>query len=321
MKIVLIATLRLGDTAMLSPLLPALRNRYPLASIDIVVREGFEPLYVEDPEIEKVHTFKGKKEFLSLLRQNKYDMAINGFEGKFNKLLFLSRIPQRIGLQQKKRWRDFFFLTKSKKPRAAGFKDLLKELGSLICLDLEHPPRIITSATYPRSDYIVVHPGSLEKIRVWPYFSKLIEWLPHKVLLTGSKEEKTELDALAKNCPNVENLAGKTNLYELMGVLKGARLVIGNDTGPVQLAKALKTKTITIYGAAHPRTIGFPDTLALVHEVPCRPKNGFLFGMELENGGRCEYYECPHRTCLFDLPLKRVQEKIEEALCTNAPLK
>lgn len=319
MKIVLIATLRLGDAAMASPIIPALKKHFPHSEIDIVVRSGFEPLYNEDPEIAKVHSYTDKKQLLSLLKKGGYEMVINCFEGKFNKQLFLSRIPQRIGLRQKKPIRDYFFLTKSKKPIAVSYRQLLTELASLIGIELVDPmPRIITSATTDRSNYLIVHPGSLEKIRVWPYFGKLIEWLaatyPHKILLTGSAVEAEELEGYAKGKPNVENIAGKTTLYELMGILKKATLVIGNDTGPVQLAKALGTKAITIYGAAHARTIGFKDPYELVHEVPCRPKNGFLFGIELNGGGRCEYYDCPTRICLYDLPLNRVQQKIQEAL-------
>jgi len=314
-KIVLIATLRLGDTAMISPLLPALKKRFPASQIDLVLRSGLEPLYNEDPLVSNVFPCENKKDLKRLLKRGKYQIAINCFEGKYNKVLFWSRIPQRIGLRQKKPIRDYFFLTKSKKPVAVGFKDLLTELASLLEIKLEDPmPRIVTTASTEQSNYIVVHPGSLEKIRVWPYFEKLIEWLSikytYKILLTGSAAEVEELARFAKDKPRVENWAGKTNLYELMGLLKGAHLVVGNDTGPVQLAKALGTQTITIYGAAHARTIGFKDPLELVHEVPCRPKNGYLFGMELNGGGRCECYECPTRICLYDLPLRRVQEKI-----------
>lgn len=319
MKIVLIATLRLGDTVMVSPLISALKNHYPSSQIDIIVRNGLEPLYNEDPEIDQVHTYLDKKQMLSLLREGNYEIAINCFEGKFNKLLFFSRIPQRIGLRQKKAFRDFLFLTKSKKPVAAGYKDLLAELASLLGIHLENPlPRIFTTSTTEKSHYLVVHAGSLEKIRIWPYFRQLIEWLSeryrYKILLTGSSVETEELENFAKGKPFVENLAGRTTLYELMGVLKKATLVIGNDTGPVQLAKALGTQTITIYGAAHPRTIGFKDPHELVHEVPCRPRDGFLFGIPLKNGGRCEYYECPTRICLYDLPLRQVQQKVQELL-------
>lgn len=319
MKIILIATLRLGDTVMVSPLIPALKRHFPKAEIHIVIRSGFEPLYDEDPEIDKVHSYTDKKQLLSLLRKGGYEIAINCFEGKFNKLLFLSRIPHRIGLRQKKTIRDYFFLTKSKKPIAVSYKDLLTELASLLGIQLENPlPRISTSSTTDRSNYLVVHPGSLEKIRIWPYFEQLIQWLaekyPYKILLTGSAVEAEELERYAKDQPKVENLAGKTNLYELMGILKKATLIVGNDTGPVQLAKALGAKAITIYGAAHARTIGFKDPLELVHEVPCRVRNGFLFGIELNGGGRCEYYDCPTRICLYDLSIRRVQQKVEEVL-------
>lgn len=322
LKIILIATLRLGDTVMISPLLPALRRHYPSAQIEIIVRNGLEPLYLEDPHIQKVHTYQDKKQLFSLLRKGKYQIGINCFEGKFNKLLFFSRIPIRVGLRQKKPFRDAFFLTHSKKPIAAGFKELLTELASLLQIPLPRPqPKIYTTSSSPISGHLIVHPGSLETIRIWPYFSQLIDWLsdryPHKIFLTGTASEQKELSLLAQNKPNVESLAGQTTLFQLMGLLKTSRLVIGNDTGPIQLAKALGAPTITIYGAAHARTIGFDDPLELVHEVPCRPKNGFLFGIELHKGGRCENYQCQNRICLSELSLERVQQKIIQALPCN----
>ncbi|MCL2473791.1 MAG: glycosyltransferase family 9 protein [Alphaproteobacteria bacterium] len=45
------------------------------------------------------------------------------------------------------------------------------------------------------------------------------------------------------------NLCGKTSLFELTGVLRKADLVIGGDTGPMQIASVLERKTIALYSS------------------------------------------------------------------------
>jgi ADP-heptose:LPS heptosyltransferase len=53
----------------------------------------------------------------------------------------------------------------------------------------------------------------------------------------------------------VANFAGLTNLPELIALLKGARLVVGNDTGPPHIAAALGTPVVVIFGRSNPARV------------------------------------------------------------------
>jgi heptosyltransferase-2 len=74
--------------------------------------------------------------------------------------------------------------------------------------------------------------------------------------------------------PNfVINVAGKTSLLELCGLIKFCRLLISNDTGPMHLAVALGTPVVAIFGstsAPATRPTG-PRDIVLHQPVECSP--------------------------------------------------
>ena len=72
------------------------------------------------------------------------------------------------------------------------------------------------------------------------------------MLTVGSTSEKDIGEAIN---PDV-NLAGMTTFSELAPVLKRAKIVIGNDSGPLYLASAVGTKTVGIYGPSSPKLVG-----------------------------------------------------------------
>jgi len=79
------------------------------------------------------------------------------------------------------------------------------------------------------------------------------------VVLTGSPaENETEL------CHEIEaqaqrpliNLAGKTNLKQLLAALKSARLLIAPDSGPTHMAVTVDTPVVGLYTHSNPRRTG-----------------------------------------------------------------
>jgi ADP-heptose:LPS heptosyltransferase len=65
----------------------------------------------------------------------------------------------------------------------------------------------------------------------------------------------------------VTNLAGCTTLRQLVALLKFARIVVANDTGPGHIAAALGTPLVLIFGHSNPARVGpykRPDCVAAV---------------------------------------------------------
>lgn len=62
--------------------------------------------------------------------------------------------------------------------------------------------------------------------------------------------------ALAASGSAVRNLAGQTSLRELMALLRVARVLLTNDTGPMHVAAALGTPVVAIFGSTSPEMTG-----------------------------------------------------------------
>jgi ADP-heptose:LPS heptosyltransferase len=72
------------------------------------------------------------------------------------------------------------------------------------------------------------------------------------------------------------NLAGQTTLRELMAVLKAARVLLTNDTGPMHVAAALGTPVVALFGSTSseltgPGLPGDPRHRVLRGAAPCAP--------------------------------------------------
>ena len=106
--------------------------------------------------------------------------------------------------------------------------------------------------------YAVLNPGSNEYGRRWPLenYVFLSKWLVTngvRVVFVGKADEKAKVDLIieASIDQNIIDLTGKTDLPELMDILKSATLVVSNDTGPMHLAIGLCKSTVAIIGGGH----------------------------------------------------------------------
>jgi len=132
--------------------------------------------------------------------------------------------------------------------------------------------------------YIVINPNAsdLRIERRWEKskFITLIkqiaqEYKDYTIYLIGSQSEnpfnqsiKNELLSYDK----VINMAGKTNILELIALIKNSSFVITNDSGPMHIAFACETPTICLFGPCSPEQYGFVrNTLIIYKRVYCSP--------------------------------------------------
>jgi len=134
------------------------------------------------------------------------------------------------------------------------------------------------------TEYIVINPNAsdLRIERRWDKnkFIQLINQInssfpQYQIILIGATNEKFYVDEVYANIidkKNVLNLAGRTNLDELIAVIKYAKILITNDTGPMHLAYSLKTKTLALFGPCSPYQYGGNDNCYIVYKnVYCSP--------------------------------------------------
>lgn len=103
--------------------------------------------------------------------------------------------------------------------------------------------------------FIIVHPGASEKKRRYPQagFIEAIKLIrksfDFNIILTGSESEIQLTSEIQKGVSGnrVCSLAGKFALDELIVLIKKAKLLISNNTGPVHIASAVQTPVLVLY--------------------------------------------------------------------------
>ena len=107
--------------------------------------------------------------------------------------------------------------------------------------------------------YIVVSPGASWESRLWPVknfahvLHQLINEFDIDLIICGGYGDRlacTELFRLMDS-QKVNNLCGRTTLSELTEILRGARLVLTNESAPVHIAAATGTPSVCIVGGGH----------------------------------------------------------------------
>ena len=166
-------------------------------------------------------------------------------------------------------------------------------------------------ASKPSDRWITVNPFSRWPYKEWAVdkWASVIDWLWHEfhiaTALVGSKGEAARAGDLAKRCSGiVYNLAGKTTLAELAGVLSLSGFHLGVDSAAPHIAAAMGTPTLTIFGPSDWRDwapIGDKHGVVMSNMdcVPCYKKG-------------CNGSE--RSICLDTLEVKTVQDAIREVL-------
>jgi ADP-heptose:LPS heptosyltransferase len=94
-------------------------------------------------------------------------------------------------------------------------------------------------------------------------------------LLIGGKAEVGYVNELYLKIPNpqnVYNIAGLTNIEQLICIIQYTQVLITNDTGPMHIAMACKTKALALFGPCSPIQYGNnPYCIPIYMKVYCSP--------------------------------------------------
>ncbi len=130
-------------------------------------------------------------------------------------------------------------------------REIAAEVPKLTWPDRSGPPLV-------DGRYVVLNPGSNEYGRRWPLenYVALAVWVRArglKAVFVGKADERAGGNTIAKlaDGETVVDLTGKTGVPDLLDLMKGAALVVTNDTGPAHLAIGLGATTVVIIGGGH----------------------------------------------------------------------
>lgn len=311
----------LGDALLATPLLRAVKARYPEARLDYLVDEDLAPLFRGSADCDRVLAYPRRARWRSLsdlrwamrLRRERYDLLLD-LQGSGTSALFtlFSGAPRRHGYRV--RHRHLFYTEKSDRgwpaergrPYAPVNHFLLVESLGIEPEDLQPklPPGLGSKNPYAPGEkpIIVMAPGATWEAKQWPadHYIELGRSLLQegcRVFLMGSPGERSLLDQIAEGC--AAEIIEEGSLEGMVAALRHADLLVSTDSGARHVAVALGTPSLALFGPSDPAIWSVEDRRhpLLRLDLDCSP---------------CALTRCPLQghPCMNDLTPDRVLESI-----------
>jgi len=125
--------------------------------------------------------------------------------------------------------------------------------------------KILKEYSISPSGYIAFAPGTRWESKCWPtrFFAKVADAInlvyPQlNIVLVGASSDNKIADDIISECKVSKpvSLTGKTDLCTLVEVLRGAVVLLTNDSGPMHIAAALRVPVFALFGPTAPERTG-----------------------------------------------------------------
>jgi lipopolysaccharide heptosyltransferase I len=292
-KILIIKPSAMGDIVHSLPVLSAVHKTYPDAEIFWLVRTEFAGLLEGHPHLSKIILFdrkylgtawKNPKAFGALvvlimrLKKEKFDLIID-LQGLFRtaSLGWLSGCKVRVGPSSGREFSHFLYTKTIRQDRdsihvvdyylkIAAAAGVVVDAAEFILPTDNRSEKAVASILDElgagEKGYAILIPGSAHSDKCWPserfaaVADKIAERFGLSVIAVGTASESSLADDInGKAKVNVKNLAGRTDVPVLISLLRKAKVVISNDTGPGHIAAALKVPMVMIFGRSNPARV------------------------------------------------------------------
>lgn len=276
-KALIVKPSSLGDIVHSLPFLNALKKTHPHADVHWVVARGLEGLLEGHPMIERpwiIDKDKWKRisnvpstigelgTLMSGLGRERFDIAID-LQGLFRSGLITraSQAPLRVGFKEARELSSMFYNHVVAGGRDLHAVDRYMKVAADLGFDTSVVEFPILTSPYETGvgDYAVIVPGARWDTKIWPAskFARLAASLPIRTFVLGSMSDAIRADEIASGSNGRStSLAGKTSLKELAHVIKGARFMVCNDSGPMHIAASFGVPVFAIFGPTNPLRTG-----------------------------------------------------------------
>ncbi len=332
-KILIIKCRAQGDVLRTTPLLPALKRKYPQSFISWLVDEESTELLVHNPYIDRLHPYDLENIFPLLVEQ--FDVLISlDKEPGLTSLATKVKARQKFGFGLNELGNLTIFNKASEYAYRLGVDDDLKFFqNQKTYQEIIHD---IAEVPYARDEYVFGLPdeakrraerffkrhrisprkpaiglntgaGTKFETKQWPpeNFSKLISLLTRKLganvfLLGGPREREMNLFLTPKSRAMVYDTGADNSLLEFAAYISMMDLVVCSDTLGMHLAIALKKKVIAFFGPTCPQEIDlYGRGTKLFSGASCAP---------------CYKQTCPDGKCMKEITPERVFEEIQKII-------
>ena len=339
-KILLIQLGDIGDVVWAIPAFWAVKNAFPQADVSVLTRKPYGDFLFDDPHIDKIfqvdqQSILRELQLLKNLRREKFDLIFDlraDDRGAYTSF-FVGATMRAALYYSKLSWRNRMFTHLVDPPLAkerihGAAEQSLKIVRGFGIKENTSIPQIFVSETMKdkmlklmaaekiesQRGFITINPFSRWSYKEWGIdkWRQLISFIWEKyemsALILGSEDERGRADELTVASPSpVYNFAGKTSLREMAGLLQTSRLHIGVDSAAPQIAAAVGTPTLTIYGPSDWREWAPPGekNKVVLPDMDCSP----CYKKGCNGSGRSD--------CLDKLAVAKVQDVVETMLDNN----
>jgi heptosyltransferase-3 len=287
LRILVVKLNHLGDTLLMTPALRLLRQRFPGAWIDVVVREGCQAVLEGNPDVSQVITVPGLRAALTVLRR-RYAYAFDLSNSDRAKVLVLLSGATVRGINARHDvagWRKEVFNRHSYfdwGPAHQVLRDFRTVADVIGAPEAVPGPLVFDTSVEvdtPPPPYAVIHPASRWKFKQWlpGHWAAVADYLGSRglkvVLSSGPGEDTGDIQSSAIH----SRTEGRMSLRQLGQLIRRARLFLGVDTVALHIAAAVQTPSVALFGPSaewswHPWQA--PHQLVL-GECPCKASRKF----------------------------------------------
>jgi ADP-heptose:LPS heptosyltransferase len=339
----------MGDTILLTPTLQLLKEWRPDLRISVMVESRFREILEGNPAVEEVlmpgegsgvRNLIGRLAVLLELRSRRFALCVNLHGGP------TSRLFARWGGA---RWRVGFAHYRGANLYNILVPDARTILNQPSLHTAEHQAAAFFYLGLPRKEipraqifsgarqaewwntkraslgiasghpYAIVHPTALYKTKEWSPegFARIGEYLERDARLVPvyscGPGESEVLHAVEKSLGSpIRRLEGLT-LSQFAAALAGARLFVGNDSGPAHMAAALSRPVVVIFGSSSssiwgpwPRQGAGPAMRVVQNSFSCNPCPG----------DRCYQFARPE--CILSVTFEQVKSAVSSVLAQSS---
>jgi ADP-heptose:LPS heptosyltransferase len=316
-RILLIRLRSMGDCLLLTSPVRALKEEFPGFRISVLAEKRFEPCFSGNPDIYEVIPANGKFATGGRLLTRRFDAILNLHGGPTSLTYACLAWGRRIGAEHYRGSRLYHGRVPPPESSAhtvestmAVFRWLGLHRDSAPPLRYEQQPQESArmAERFGGRPYAVIHPGSIMGTKRWEpgRFAALGRELASRGLTVavtaGPGEESYAID-VARQLDGTVIMLGLT-IPELAELIRGARLYLGNDSGPMHLAAAVNTPVVAVWGSSDSRRWRPWSVEHRVVQNPfeCNPCPGY----------RCLVAASP--LCIESVTVEQVKRAVEELL-------
>jgi heptosyltransferase-3 len=256
----------MGDCLLLTAPVRALKEEFPAFRTSVLVEHRFAECFAGNPDFNEILVVRGKVFAGMHLLTRRFDAIVNLHGGPTSLAYSCLTWGKRIGLEHYKGAKLYQGLVPPPDPSVHTVEStmgVLRWLGvrreSPPSLRYEFQPGAGERMRESLKDrpYVVIHPASLMATKRWEpaRFGEVARELSSDgftIVVTAGPGEEAFASQVAREVEGIVILLG-LSIPELAELIRGARLYIGNDSGPMHLAAAVGTPTVAVWGSSDSR--------------------------------------------------------------------